>query len=154
MTNRGPFPFHTTKEAWDYFDKASRLHFVRLIKQEAEHNPEIKDKAKALQNRDYCARLLYILNMFAYEGDPSGEFDLDWAMLIAKPLSADQARRSIEELIDLGLMAEVHDIERNISLDGSDEVSGSAIEDIQRARRGFRKGSGGNTNRETKFDFD
>lgn len=152
--NRGPFPFHTTKEAWDYFDKASRLHFVRLIRQEAEHDPEIKAKAKLLRNADYCARLLYILNMFAYEGDQRSEFDLDWAMLIAKPLSADQARRSIQDLMDLGLMTEIHDVERNISLDGSDEEVGGSIEEIQRQRRGFRRGVGGDTTADTQFDFD
>ena len=154
MSSKGPFPFRTTKEAWDYFDKAARMHFVRLIRQEAINNPEIRQEAKVLPNAAYCARLLYLLNMFAYEGDQAGEFDLDWAMLIARPLSASQARRSIDDLISLGLMAEAPNVERNISLDEPDERLEEDSEDLYTKRRGFRRGDGGTTTSETQFDFD
>jgi hypothetical protein len=151
--HRGPFPFQTTKEAWDYFDKAARLHFVRIVKADSENNPEIKDAVHTLRNRDYCARLMYILNMFAIEGNDDSEFDLDWAMLLAKPLSADQARRSINDLIGLGLMTKVEYVERDIEPYEVDESSDETDEEIQRARRGFRRGPGGNTNANTEFDF-
>ncbi len=151
MNNQGPFPFRTTKEAWDYFDKASRMHFIRLINQESNENPDIKEQAILLRNKDYCARLLYILNMFAYQGDDSSEFDLDWAMLIAKPLSADQARRSIKDLIGMKLMTEVENIERNIELDNRNDKSSRTVQPFDRRSAG---GAGGETNHETKFNFD
>jgi len=109
-----PFPFNTTKEAWDYFTKAARMHFAKLVRQVSKNKPAIRSKLKFLKNRDYCARLLYVLNMFAFEGDQEGEFDLDWAMLLAKPLSANQARQSIQDLTELGLMGILElDIENN-----------------------------------------
>jgi hypothetical protein len=142
-------------EAWEYFDQAARRHFIRLIKQEMPKNPEIKQKAKVLKNKDYCARLLYILNMFAYEGDQSGEFDLDWALLLAQPLSASQARRSISDLIDMNLMAETtNESNRTSGLDKDNEGSELFGETVQRSHKQPRRGPGGRTSTRTQFDFD
>jgi hypothetical protein len=149
--SKGPFPFQTTSEAWEHFNGAARMHFIRLLKQEAEHNPDIKEQAKALHNKDYCARLLYILNMYAHEGNTSSEFDLDWAMLMAKPLSASQARRAIDDLIAMKLITRAPDIERNIKLD---ERNTKLDETTKEYRQGFKRGRGGKENRKTKFDFD
>ncbi len=151
MNNKGPFPFRTVKESWDYFDKASRMHFIRLINQESNENPDIKEQAILLRNKDYCARLLYILNMFAYQGDNSSEFDLDWAMLIAKPLSAEQARRSINDLIGMKLMTEVKNIERNIEITRRDDENNGGTQPLPNR---IIRIDGGETNNETKFNFD
>ena len=148
MKDNSPFPFHTIKEAWDYFTKASRIHFAKLIRQVASNSPEIRTKIRLLKNRDYCCRLLYILNIFAFEGDHEGEFDLDWAMLLAKPLSASQARKSLHDLIELGLMG-------TIELDDLDldDDEPRRLYDGNQNRTPPSK-NGGETSSGTKFDFD
>jgi hypothetical protein len=149
MNNDTPFPFHTTKEAWDYFTKAARMHFAKLVRQVGENKLSIRSKLKFLKNRDYCARLLYVLNMFAFEGDHEGEFDLDWAMLLAKPLSAAQARQSIQDLTELGLMG-------TLELDIEDEQEN--MEQRRLLSDGKKRTpptkSGGDTSSGTKFNFD
>lgn len=135
------FPYDSMLAAWDIFDKVANACFERLLEQEAEVDPEILIRVKAIRNRDYCARLMYILNMFAYEGDEKSEFDLDWAMLWARPLSAKQAAESLTDLVNLGLMTEVtHGIERNIS--NSSRLT---------QRKNDIEGTGGYT--DTKYDF-
>ena len=159
MNNNEPFPFHTTKEAWDYFTKAARMHFAKLIRQIGENKPSIRAKLKFLKNRDYCARLLYVLNMFAFEGNDEGEFDLDWAMLLAKPLSSAQARQSLQDLVDLGLMGT---LELDIEDETMDERPGPDGEGDRKNRRLLSDGkkrtppgkSGGDTSPSTQFDFD
>lgn len=115
MKNSKAFPFQTMMEAWDVFDQVAEACFIRIVEQQAKIDPDLLLKIKILRNKDYCARLMYILNMFAYEGDQDGEFDLDWALLLARPLSAAQARQSLEDLVKIGLMTEInHEITRNI----------------------------------------
>ena len=148
MKNNSPFPFRTIKEAWDYFTKAARMHFAKLIKQGMDKDPTIRLGIKNLKHRDYCARLLYVLNMFAFEGDHEGEFDLDWAMLLAKPLSAKQARQSIRDLMELGFMGEIevdefyNDNEQRKLGDGNGH--GKSIPPKE----------GGDVTRDTPFNFD
>jgi hypothetical protein len=163
MDNDSPFPFRTIKEAWDYFTKAARMHFAKLIREVAKESPEVRQKVKFLPNKDYCARLLYILNMFAFEGDHEGEFDLDWAMLIAKPLSASQARKSIDCLIDLGLLGEIEvdDFQAFKAGAREDETDGefvSSDEDLSRRaderRRTPPNRKGGDVSAHTQFNFD
>lgn len=130
------------KEAWDYFTKSARIHFAKLIRALSKEHPQLRADIKSLKYHDYCARLLYIINMYAYEGNKSGEFDLAWAMLIAKPLSANQARQSVRDLIELGLMTEMED-----------EVDEEPKKSNEPTRNTPPK-SGGNINPETRFDFD
>lgn len=120
------FPYNTLLAAWDVFDKAANLCFNRILEQEAEVDPDILIRVKALRNRDYCARLMYVLNMFAYSSNNEhSEFDLDWAMLLARPLSARQAAESLTDLVNLGLMTEVtHGIERNVYRDSNNLPEG------------------------------
>jgi len=146
-----PFPFRTIKEAWDYFTKAARIHFTKLIKQCIDEDPSIRQKIKTLENRDYCARLLYILNMFAFEGDHEGEFDLDWAMLMAKPMSAAEARKAIHDMIQIGLMGEF-DLE--YIDDNEDTIPGQLRQDETQKKRTPPRKNGGNTSPNTTFDFD
>jgi len=126
-----PFPFQTIKEAWEYFNKSARMYFAKLIRALSKEDKTIRKKFKELPNRDYCARLLYILSMFVVEGIDDSEFDLDWAMLVSKPLSASQARKSLDNLIELGLIQEL-----DIDEDNNEPTSG------------------GDTSSDTKFDFD
>jgi len=158
MNDDTPFPFLTLREAWTYFTKAARIHFAKLIRQLHKDDPEFYKKIRFLKNRDYCARLLYILNMFAFEGDDEGEFDLDWAMLLSKPLSAAQARRSVDELILLGLMGiEDENEERKLPSDGTEtnELRGiSRREERDSSRRTPPAQRGGDTCAKTKFNFD
>lgn len=107
MSDGSTFPFHSTWEAWGFFNKAAKLCFDRIIDQETVNNPDLLSKIKILKNADYCARLMYILNMFTYEGNIDSEFNLDWAMIMAKPLSASQARQSLSDLINLGLITKI-----------------------------------------------
>ena len=150
--NNNPFPFQTIKEAWDYFTKSARMHFAKLVKGIVEESPEARQQIKALKHKDYCARLLYILNMFAFEGDHEGEFDIDWAMLIAKPLSAAQARKSIMDLISIGLMGEIEETpdQPKRLTDGSPN---NELPNNHTKRHPPAK-SGGEVGPETDYDFD
>ena len=104
MSGKRAFPFQTTKHAWDMFDKAAEICFQRLLIQES-----LVEQAKPLRNRAYCARLMYILNVFAHEGDHEREFGIDWAMLLARPMSAHQAQSSLDDLIKLGLITDIEE---------------------------------------------
>lgn len=139
-----PFPFLTIKEAWEYFNRASRLHLANLVRQRLKDKPEQRAQLKKLRNKGYCARLLYLLTMFELEGDEESEFDIDWAMLIAKPISAQQARRSLNDLIALELLDE--SIVRSRRSGGHGSVS------FPQRTPPPRKG--GETNSQTKFEFD
>ncbi len=155
-SSSSPFPFNTTKEAWDYFTKAARIHFATLIRQIKDMTPETKTKLKFLRHKDYCARLLYILNMFTFEGDHESEFDLDWAMLLAKPLSASTARESLADLIELGLMGSIdlEDLDNGISTDIPPSTKLlPPIAGGEKKRTPPTK-KGGDTSYETNFDFD
>ena len=160
MFDETAFPFLTTKEAWDYFTKAARVHFARLIRQESEDNPEIRKEIKFLSHKDYCARLMYVINMFAYEGNPDGEFDLDWAMLMSRPLSAKQARASVRDLIELGLMGERKTDEQRpneqrllgTGRDDSESTGGGGVPPA--SKRPHPTKGGGDTGPTTKFNFD
>jgi site-specific DNA-adenine methylase len=137
-----PFPFNSLKEAWDNFDGAAQNYFIALIKQESKNNKELINKIKLLKNPTYCARLLYILNMFAATGivleDKSVEFNLDWAMIMAKPFSVRQARQALQDMVELGLMEEIK----------SEDIK-SNYKKIEKTKH-----DGGNTNSNTKFNFD
>jgi len=144
--HKKPFQFRTMKEAWDYFTKAARIHFAKLIRTIAKSRPQLRRDIKSLKYHDYCARLMYILNMWALEGDKKAEFDLDWAMLMAKPMSADQARKSVNDLVRLGLMGRNNTNGRRFT--HTDETP-DATDDKKRPPE-----KGGETNRDTRFDFD
>jgi len=75
MSNNA-FPFNTLREGWAYFDKLAQTCFSSIIEQESKKNPNIIKKAKLLKNKDYCARLIFILNIFAYKGNQDSEFDM------------------------------------------------------------------------------
>ena len=146
-----PFQFRTLKESWDYFTKASRIHFAKLIRSLAKSRPKLRQEIKSLKYHDYCARLMYILNMWAHEGDRGSEFDLDWAMLMAKPMSADQARQSLNDLIRLGLMG------RNNKHGNTQKDTPGTLDffnDEENHRTNEKGEPGGNTGPSTRFDFD
>ncbi len=151
--DKGPFPFETVHKAWDYFTKSARVYFARLIRQISQEDPDnglqFRKQVKALENRDYCARLLYILNMWACEGDTeNAEFDLDWAMLMAKPMSAQLARKALGDLIHLGL---IETDEEPFFDEGRTDTNNRPHSQQQPPRPPTR---GGDTNQDTKFDFD
>jgi len=147
--DKGPFQFETIRNAWDYFTKSARVYFARLIRQVSQEDPDIRKEVKNLENRDYCARLLYILNMWSSEGDTdNSEFDLDWAMLMAKPMSAKLARKALNDLIHLGLIE-------------TDDDEYEPFHDDRNKSNHPRQGlgpvppkPGGDTNSDTEFDFD
>lgn len=146
--DKGPFPFETMHKAWDYFTKSARVYFARLIRQISQEDPDIRKQVKVLENRDYCARLLYILNMWSAEGDTEdSEFDLNWAMLLAKPMSAKLARKALNDLIQLGLIDTDDDGYEPFHDDRN--KSNYPPKPSQRPPK-----PGGDTNSDTTFDFD
>ena len=146
--HNGPFPFLSVKEAWEYFNKAARLHLAHIIRKLSKEQPDLKHQFKMLKHKSYCARLLYLLAMFELDGECESEFDMDWAMLLAHPMSADQARRSINDLTKLGLLSPIANEEN---------TKHTATGGNRRSVRGKRTPptkSGGDTSRNTRFNFD
>ena len=164
-----PFPFRTTREAWLHFTKAALINFVQLIKQEEKHIENLREKIKALEYRDYCARLIYLMDMFSQDdGTIDTEFDLDWAMLVAKPLSAKQARQSLRDLIQLGLIHETEQKDKQtdgkLYLEAGTNEEYSGVDEKNQADGEGRvdpniipprnRDVQGRNSSDTKFDFD
>ena len=129
------FDYSNLGESWVYFTKCARGYFARLIQQKKSEDPDISSKVKVLKYVDYAARLMYVLSFFADqefgpETAPS-EFDLDWAMLMAKPASVSTAKLTVMQLMDIGFIEKVEEVD--------DNPPGE---------------HGGNTSPNTEFDFD
>jgi hypothetical protein len=130
------FDYSDMGEAWVHFTKCARGYFARLIQQKKRTDPKITLKVKTLKHPDYAARLMYVLSFFSENeldtkrNHPS-EFDLDWAMLMAKPSAVSSAKHTLKQLMKIGMIEEIKD-------DDDD----------------FRFEPGGDTNPTTEFDFD
>lgn len=131
------FDYSDMGEAWVHFTKCARGYFARLIQQKRQEDPDISLKIRAIKYPDYAARLLYILSFFTeseFDTDNThpSEFDLDWAMLMAKPAAVSTAKYTLKQLIQVGLVEEI--------TDEQDEKPPMK--------------PGGDTNSNTEFDFD
>jgi len=143
--NERIFPFDSVGHGWKEFTKYARIHFARVIRQASQIDPTIREKVKKLRNRDFCARLLYTIDMCASLDDNSvlqGEFNIDWALLFARPSSISQARQAVIDLIGMGLIEEIVDGKRN-NQDNTDGANDRGKPD-----------GGGNVGPQTSFDFE
>lgn len=146
--NHDVFPFDSVSEARDFFTKCAKSHLKKLLKEVSQHKPKIVEEFAKLKFKDYCARLIYILDMFAagtMEETIDGEFDMDWALLFAQPSSAAQARRSLTDLVRVGLIDEV-------DLDEDEDLPFGKGTDYH--KKVNPPEDGGETNPRTRFDFD
>ena len=126
------FNYSNMVEAWTDFTKAAREYFVKMIKTVHETtDASIIHKSKFLSNRDYCARLMYLMYLLSTSGvSMTSEFDLNWILLLAKPNSVKSVRQSVHELMELGLI-------KQFELEKLDDII-----------------DGGDTNQDTEFNFD
>jgi hypothetical protein len=152
--NEGIFPFENMSEAWEFFTKCARGHFAKVLKKKAQQDLEFASKIRGLRYKDYCSRLMYILHMCASPLDTpdfDAEFDMDWAMILAKPNSVAMAKKAVIQLIDLGL---IHEIEP-----GGFNPQESGDSHPPKTERGKKAPKlppedGGDTGPRTQFDFD
>ena len=136
------FPFKNIPHAWREFTKYARMHLARVLRQAMKIEPSIKDKFIKLKNKDFCARLLYIIDMCANPDSTEAlhsEFNIDWALLFARPSSAVQARQALKDLVQLGFIEQIND--ENEGTDFGTSENGPNLD-------------GGDAGPRTDFDFE
>ncbi len=140
------FDYSDMGEAWVHFTKCARGYFARLVKKRAStDDPDMPRKVQMLKYKDYCARLMYVMSFFSpttHEVDESGgrlhsDFDLDWAMMLAKPSAVSTAKIALKQLIEIGMIEAIAELD---------------VDEPKRLPPGPIVG--GNTNPDTEFDFD
>lgn len=134
------FDYSDMGEAWSDFTKSARAYFARLVKKRTlGDDPEMIDKVAGLTYKDYCARLMYIISFMPDENDVYAgvDFDIDWAMILAKPTSVNTAKMSLKQLIHIGMITEIEE-----------------DSDIKTLPPKNNMNDGGSTNINTRFDFD
>jgi len=101
------FDYSNTGEAWVDFTQCARAYFTRLLHKISKKDPDILDRAQMMKHKNYCARLMYIMSFFMDNEDEKNEFDLDWAMVLARPSSIPEAKKALKELMKVGLIKSI-----------------------------------------------